>query len=64
VCGGGHCAPGSIDTESVTRSHAGVTYFNDRVAKRSNLRIVTEALVGKILLSSAKPVTITGVFFK
>ncbi|KAI1451435.1 putative GMC oxidoreductase [Annulohypoxylon moriforme] len=33
------------------RSHAGNTYFSDRVAQRPNLRVVTEAFVGKIIFS-------------
>ncbi|KAL7622876.1 hypothetical protein AAE478_006555 [Parahypoxylon ruwenzoriense] len=32
------------------RSHAGNTYFSDEVAQRPNLRVITEALVEKILL--------------
>ncbi|KAI1204349.1 putative GMC oxidoreductase [Annulohypoxylon truncatum] len=33
------------------RSHAGNTYFSDKVAQRPNLRVVTEAFVEKILFS-------------
>ncbi|KAI1440622.1 putative GMC oxidoreductase [Annulohypoxylon stygium] len=33
------------------RSHAGNAYFSERIAQRPNLRVVTEALVEKILFS-------------
>ncbi|OTB05583.1 putative GMC oxidoreductase [Hypoxylon sp. CI-4A] len=33
------------------RSHAGNTYFSEKTAERPNLRVVTEALVEKILLT-------------
>ncbi|KAI0837761.1 putative GMC oxidoreductase [Hypoxylon sp. FL0890] len=33
------------------RSHAGNAYFSDKVARRPNLRVITEALVEKILLT-------------
>ncbi|OTA64863.1 GMC oxidoreductase [Hypoxylon sp. EC38] len=33
------------------RSHAGNSYFSNEVAQRPNLRVITEALVGKILFT-------------
>ncbi|KAJ5175434.1 CAZyme family AA3 [Penicillium canariense] len=50
IAKGAFCNPGSIHPTTRTRSHAGVTYYNPEVAKRPNLRVVTEALVEKILL--------------
>ncbi|KAK6200681.1 hypothetical protein LQW54_009642 [Pestalotiopsis sp. IQ-011] len=48
------------------RSHAGNTYYDERAAKRPNLRVVTEALVEKILLTeqtSTNKLGATGVAF-
>ncbi|KAJ5946440.1 CAZyme family AA3 [Penicillium verhagenii] len=39
-----------ISGDPMARSHAGVTYYNSEVAKRSNLRVVTEAYVQKVIL--------------
>ncbi|PKY07532.1 alcohol oxidase [Aspergillus campestris IBT 28561] len=47
---GAFCHPGSIHGTQRTRSHTGVTYYNPEVAKRPNLRVVTEAMVEKVLL--------------
>ncbi|PYH80309.1 aryl-alcohol dehydrogenase [Aspergillus uvarum CBS 121591] len=57
--------PGTVHATSRARSHAGVAYYNPEIAQRPNLRVVTEALVEKILLK--KPdhgeVNATGVQF-
>jgi choline dehydrogenase-like flavoprotein len=53
VATGGHSNPGSIDPRTKTRSHAGSAYYSEDVAKRSNLRILTEALVDKVLLRNS-----------
>ncbi|ETS78728.1 hypothetical protein PFICI_08581 [Pestalotiopsis fici W106-1] len=51
------------------RSHAGSTYYAERAAQRPNLRVVTEALVEKLLLteqtstSSTNKIKATGVSF-
>lgn len=55
LCVGGHSTPASINPIDMTRSHAGETYFNAEVANRSNLRIVTEALVEIILFKDMAP---------
>ncbi len=62
---GGHSNPASIDAVSKTRSHAGSDYSSPEARGRSNLRILTEALVGKIVLqiSSNGPVVAKGVQF-
>lgn len=43
--------PATMHPETRERSHAGNAYFSEEVAKRPNLRVVTEALVHKILLA-------------
>ena len=48
---GGHSNPASIDPNSKTRSHAGADYYSSDVRKRTNLRVLTEALVEKVLLA-------------
>lgn len=48
---GGHSNPASIDARSKTRSHAGADYYSPEVRKRSNLRVLTEALVERIALT-------------
>ncbi|KAJ6134359.1 CAZyme family AA3 [Penicillium sp. IBT 18751x] len=65
VSKGAFCGPASIHPASRTRSHAGVTYYNEEVAKRSNLRVITEAMVEKILLENTgdKDFVATGVRF-
>lgn len=42
--------PATIDPETRERSHAGNAYYTEEVAKRPNLRVVTEALVTRLLL--------------
>ncbi|KAJ5540418.1 CAZyme family AA3 [Penicillium frequentans] len=65
VCKGAYCNPGTIHPTTRHRSHAGVTYYNTEVAKRSNLRVVTEAFVEKVILvkQGAKDAQATGVQF-
>lgn len=62
---GGHSNPASIDADSKTRSHAGSDYCNTGVRNRANLRILTEAVVRKILLekTDSGPVSAKGVQF-
>lgn len=61
---GGHSNPSSIDAESKTRSHAGSDYYSPEVRNRSNLRVLTEALVGKVVLEkSGDEVVAKGVQF-
>lgn len=43
--------PATMHPETRERSHAGNAYFSDEIAKRPNLRVVTEALVHKVLLT-------------
>ncbi|KAJ5116244.1 CAZyme family AA3 [Penicillium angulare] len=50
VARGAFCNPATIHPTTRARSHAGVTYYNSEVAKRSNLRVVTEAFVQKVIL--------------
>ncbi|KAL8725822.1 MAG: hypothetical protein Q9166_007109 [cf. Caloplaca sp. 2 TL-2023] len=50
---GGHSNPASIDAQSKMRSHAGSDYYNPEVRKRANLRVLTEALVEKIIFAKA-----------
>ncbi|KAF2139198.1 GMC oxidoreductase [Aplosporella prunicola CBS 121167] len=59
---GPFAAGGTIDPATKTRSHAGSAYYNEEVAKRPNLRVVTEALVEKVVMEgeSATEVLITG----
>jgi choline dehydrogenase-like flavoprotein len=65
VAQGAFCNPGSIHPTTRTRSHAAVTYYNPEVAKRANLRVVTEALVERIVLEKeeSKDAVATGVQF-
>lgn len=62
---GAFCNPGSIHPTTRTRSHAGVTYYNPEVAQRPNLRVITEALVEKVVLerNGAGDATATGIQF-
>lgn len=62
--GGGQNNAGSVDPKTATRSHAAATYYNANVAKRANLRVVTEALVGRIIISDNETgLRATGVCF-
>lgn len=65
VAKGAFCNPGTIDPKTRARSHAGVAYYNSEVAKRTNLRVVTEAMVEKIVLRTGDDgqVQTTGVQF-
>ena len=63
MASGGHSAPATIDPQTKTRSHAGSTYYSSEVAKRPNLRVLTEALVEKIILEADGSVIATGVQF-
>lgn len=42
-------SPGSVDPITHTRSHSGAAYFGDSVQSRPNLRVVTGALVEKLI---------------
>ncbi|KAL8884246.1 MAG: hypothetical protein Q9215_007666 [Flavoplaca cf. flavocitrina] len=48
---GGHSNPASIDPKSKTRSHAGSGYYDADVRKRPNLRLLSEAMVEKVILT-------------
>ncbi|KAI4173725.1 MAG: hypothetical protein LQ348_006486 [Seirophora lacunosa] len=50
---GGHSNPASIDSKSKTRSHAGSDYYRPEVQNRENLRVLTEALVEKVILEKS-----------
>ncbi|KAL8802394.1 MAG: hypothetical protein Q9223_006599 [Gallowayella weberi] len=50
---GGHSNPATIDAKSKTRSHAGAEYYSPEVRKRMNLRVLSEALVEKIVLEKS-----------
>ncbi|KAL4789423.1 hypothetical protein BDV19DRAFT_395068 [Aspergillus venezuelensis] len=50
VAKGAFCNPATINPKDKSRSHAGTAYYNDEIAKRSNLRVVTDATVEKIVL--------------
>ncbi|KAL4806821.1 hypothetical protein BDV18DRAFT_152169 [Aspergillus unguis] len=65
VAKGAFCNPATINPQTKSRSHAGVAYYNAEIAKRANLRVVTEATVEKILLEQETDgsVTATGVQF-
>ena len=43
---------GSVDPVTKARSHAGTGYYSPEVAKRPNLRVLTEAFVEKIVLKT------------
>ncbi|PYH35194.1 GMC family oxidoreductase [Aspergillus neoniger CBS 115656] len=47
---GAFCNPATIHGTSRARSHAGVAYYTPEIAQRSNLRVITEAFVEKVLL--------------
>ncbi|KAL4886578.1 hypothetical protein BJY04DRAFT_75593 [Aspergillus karnatakaensis] len=65
VAKGAFCNPATINPKDKSRSHAGVAYYNEEIAKRTNLRVVTEATVEKIVLekNADGSVTATGVQF-
>lgn len=58
--------PATMDPVTRKRSHAGNAYYSEAVAKRPNLRVVTEALVTKLLLKKDADgkVKATGVEFR
>jgi choline dehydrogenase-like flavoprotein len=60
---GGFVASSCIDPKTRTRSYAGTAYYSADVSSRSNLRVVTEALVEKIILKNGDDVIATGVQF-
>ncbi|KFY04700.1 hypothetical protein O988_00580 [Pseudogymnoascus sp. VKM F-3808] len=41
--------PGAVDPITHTRSHAGAAYFGDSIRSRPNLRVITGALVEKLI---------------
>lgn len=65
VAKGAFCNPATINPKDRSRSHAGVAYYNAEVAKRPNLRVVTDATVEKIILKKETDGTVvaTGVQF-
>ena len=46
---GGFSNPSTIDPRTKMRSYAGNTYYNPDITKQSNLHVLTEALVEKVL---------------
>ena len=60
---GGHSNPSSVDPRTMTRSHAGSEYYSIVIANRPNIRVLTKALVEKVILDRASnnSVTATGV---
>ncbi|PYH91304.1 putative aryl-alcohol dehydrogenase [Aspergillus ellipticus CBS 707.79] len=44
--------PGAVDSATLTRSHAGAAYFSETVQQRQHLRVVTGALVDKLILET------------
>ncbi|RHZ44432.1 GMC family oxidoreductase [Aspergillus thermomutatus] len=57
-------SPGAVDPVTHTRSHAGSAYFGADVQRRPNLRVVTGALVERIVLEVRQAsVVATGVQF-
>ena len=65
LANGSQVNPSTIDPETKTRSYAGSAYYTAEVAKRSNLRTLTEAQVEKIIFENAEHTTIaTGVQFR
>ncbi|KAF2502268.1 putative aryl-alcohol dehydrogenase [Lophium mytilinum] len=59
VSSGAFISGGAIDPVSKTRSHSAAVYFNDEIAKRPNLRVVTEAFVEKVLLKTEEDGSVT-----
>jgi choline dehydrogenase-like flavoprotein len=61
---GGSASPNSIDPKTKTRSWAVSAYLGPEVQKRTNLHVVTEALVERVLVEkTSKDVVATGVRF-
>lgn len=58
--------PATLDPTTKERSHAGNAYLSEEVSSRKNLRVVTEALVSKVVLEKGSNgvVKATGVEFK
>lgn len=58
--------PATINPVTKERSHAGNAYLSEEVSSRKNLRVVTEALVSKVILEKGADgkVKATGVEFK
>lgn len=50
IASGAFSNPATIDPVTRQRSHAASAYYPDHVAQRPNLRVLTEALVEKVLL--------------
>ena len=65
LANGGQVNSSTIDPETKTRSYAVSAYYTSEVAKRTNLRILTEAHVEKVMFENAKHIAIaTGVQFR
>jgi len=60
---GGFAPPAAIDPRTRTRSYAATAYYSSSVSSRTNLRVITEALVEKIVLQKGSEVVATGVQF-
>jgi choline dehydrogenase-like flavoprotein len=61
---GGIASPASIDPTTKGRSFSGGAYYNDEAAARPNLRVITEALVERVILAKQNTVLkATGVQF-
>jgi choline dehydrogenase-like flavoprotein len=66
ACTGPFLGPGAVDPVTHTRSHSAAAYLGPEVQARSNLRVVTGALVEKIIMEKKKSeeeVAATGVQF-
>ncbi|KAL4738331.1 hypothetical protein BDV11DRAFT_171058 [Aspergillus similis] len=65
VAKGAFCNPATINPKDKSRSHAGVAYYNEEIAKRPNLRVLTDATVERIVLKKEADgsVVATGVQF-
>ncbi|KAJ6085102.1 hypothetical protein N7499_004731 [Penicillium canescens] len=66
ACTGPFLGPGAVDPATHTRSHSAAAYLGPQIQARSNLRVVTGALVEKIIMEkkeSEKEVAATGVQF-
>jgi choline dehydrogenase-like flavoprotein len=60
---GGFAPPAAIDPRTKTRSYAATAYYSSNISSRTNLRVITEALVEKIVLQKGNEVIATGVQF-
>ena len=60
---GGFMASAAIDPKTRTRSYAGSAYYSADIAARPNLRVITEALVEKIILEKGTEAVAKGVQF-